>query len=336
MGSARTRSSGVHGFSLVEMLLSVVLGALIVLATVSVFLSGRRTMAMGDALSRTQESTRTAFELVSRDLREAGANPCSSSLQYGNVLNARASAWWADFNAGLRGYTGSQATLGTPFGAALGQRIAGTPAFDVHMATAGAAGETSVTVKMAQGSAPLDVRANAAFQTGDIAVVCDTVAGYVFQITGAPGAKIPHASGSGSPGNCAADFTSEFVTCNGSGTGYLFASDASVAKTAHARWYIGSDGRGGRSLFRAEMVNRGASATPTQIVPAEVSKDVSALAIGYLLVGSSDFVDAAAVTDWRQVRAVQLRFTLSSEVVGQTERIARSSTQVVALRNRTP
>lgn len=328
-----------QGFSLVEVMLTVLLGSFLVLAAVSVFLSSRSTMESSDALSSVQEASRAAFELMGRDIREAGGNPCSASLAYGNVLNTRASGWWAQVDDGIAGYGASQVSPGTAFGTAEGQRIAGTEAIDVHTALSGGSSEARVVVKMPQPSANIEVSGSGGFSANDIVLVCDPVAAYIFQITQVQGSgtKLQHNSGSGSPGNCTKDFTSEFAACNNSGVGYLFGPNATVAKITSARWYVGANARGGSSLFRAVMNNTGASTTPTDLVPTEIVENVENLSMAYLVTGSGSYVPASSVSNWSAVRAVRVHLELSAPTnqAASSDEVQRDSTQVIALRNRT-
>lgn len=327
------------GFSMVEVMLALLLGTFLVLTAASVFVSSRRTMDSSNALSSVQEGSRIAYEMLGRDLREAGGNPCSASAEVGNILNSRGSGWWSKFSNGIAGYGGSDPTPGTEFGTAPGQRTPGTDAVDVFTALGGGSAEARVIAKMLQPSANIQVSSSASFANNDIVMVCDPTVAYIFQVTQVqgPGTSLQHNSGNGSPGNCTKDFTSEFVACNNSGVGYLFEKNAMVAKLSSARWYVGANNRGGSSLYRADMNNTGSGATPTTVSPVEVAADVTDLQMDYLVTGASAFVPAASVTDWGQVRAVRARLILSASTgqAASSQPIERDSNQIFALRNRT-
>lgn len=64
--------SGQQGFSLVELMISLVLGLILVGGAVNAFISSRQTYSLQDAMSRTQEAGRFSMELMSRELRHAG------------------------------------------------------------------------------------------------------------------------------------------------------------------------------------------------------------------------------------------------------------------------
>jgi len=64
------------GFTLTELLVAMLLGVLILIAASSLFFSSHRTHRTTDAISRIQEQQRLAFELITRDIRNAGSFPC--------------------------------------------------------------------------------------------------------------------------------------------------------------------------------------------------------------------------------------------------------------------
>lgn len=324
------------GYSLVEALVALLLGCLLILAAVSVFLSSRRVMEASSALTVAQESTRAAFEILGRDLREAGGNPCASTLVYGNLLNTSATPWWIQAGQGLRGYAGDDDTPGTGVGTSPAQRLAGTQALDIHSALAGP--QTQVVAKMPTESANLEVVSSAGFAPGDIALVCDPVAGYIFQVTQirGSGTQIQHNSGAGTPGNCASEFPPASAPCSNAATGYLFGPNAQVARLSHVRWYVGNNARGGTSLFRATLSNPTGADTPASVVPVEIAPGVTGMDLEYQVVGVPGFVGPDAVGDWRQVSAVRIRFDLQVPMEGRAQRLDRAPTQVVSLRNRFP
>ncbi|MEE4108769.1 MAG: hypothetical protein V2I24_05450, partial [Halieaceae bacterium] len=69
------------GFTLTELLISLVLGLFTVTAVISVLVGGSETFRTTDALSRMQENGRFALEIMRRDLREAGFAGCRRTLR---------------------------------------------------------------------------------------------------------------------------------------------------------------------------------------------------------------------------------------------------------------
>ncbi|MEA9608115.1 PilW family protein [Xanthomonas campestris pv. plantaginis] len=329
------------GFTLVELLISLVLGLLVTLAAIGLFLTSRRTAAATDSLSRVQENARIALELMARDIREAGGNPCNSSnnMAMVNVLSAPASRWWTNWNVGttsgtLQGYDGSTAIAGINFGTTTaGQRIAGTDA--LTLLSSGDA--TAVVTVHAPASATFTVNTAAhGLIPGDLLMVCGPNAetggvmrlGAIFQMTGSAGtASVGHGA-SGSPGNAT----------NRLGLGgslFTFGSNASITRLNASAWYIGTNGRT-RGLYQSTLINTGGVAS---VQAQEVAEGVQNMAVTYLVDGTTSYGNAASVTGrWSQVTAVRITLTLAGTDRDGVDNAALSRTvsQVITLRNRAP
>src|SRR3546814_11566616 len=74
---SRSRSgSGQAGFSLVELMISLVLGLIVIGGVTTVFLSNQQSYRSNEGLSQLQENSRIAFELMARDIRQTGLTGC--------------------------------------------------------------------------------------------------------------------------------------------------------------------------------------------------------------------------------------------------------------------
>ena len=339
------------GLSLVEVMVSLALGLIVVGSALTVFLSNRQTYAVTEALGRIQETSRIGIELMARDLREAGGNPCERDLPVVNVLEDADSEWWNGWNAGVVGYDGSTAMSGVAFGTAAGERVDGTQALEIKTALS-----NGVTVEEHQpDSAQFKVNTAAhGLASGDIVMACDFDHAAIFQITNANPANttIVHNTGNSvSPGNADTCLALSGACPNGPVKTYTYGCfegrsqggncvdprywPAHIAQLKAWRWYIGNNPRGGRSLYRTGLRNAAGTVSPNAI---EVAENVSDLQATFLLTGATSYVAASAVTDWDDVLAVRIRLTLvSAEAVAVgREPLQRSITHVVALRNRTP
>ena len=140
------------GLSLIELMVALVLGLLVVAAAIGIFLSNRQTYRTTESVGRVQESARVAFELMARDVREAGGNACNASGESGsiagvplvNVLANPAANWWSNWgnvpgtgrlNGALVGYGPGNAVPGLSTGVGNAQRMAGTEALVVLTGT---------------------------------------------------------------------------------------------------------------------------------------------------------------------------------------------------------
>lgn len=345
------------GVTLVELMVALLLGLLVAGAAMSVFIANKKTYVAAENLGRLQETSRVAFELMARDVRELGVNACGSDLsQAANVLNTPAATWYTDFAGGIRGYGASTAFADAGFGTAEGQRVAGTDALQLLSADA-----TQATI---QAHVPASARfglntVDHGLEVGDIAVACDPQHAAIFQVTNAaPGvnANIVHQTGTGTPGNCSNGLGSP-VTCTTTGTAYRFgcafggtvaAIDCSleenrwsafIASLRALRWYVGCNGRAscdepaGRSLYRSRLAN---DAGTLAVRDDEIAEGVTGMTLRYLVDGGAGYVAASAVPNWNDVVAVAVELDLASRDLVDGQRVERTLEHVVALRGRAP
>ena len=96
------------GLSLIELMIAMVLGLLIMAGVASIFSANSQINRSSQNVSRVQETARTVFELMGRDLRESGVNGCGriSNDSVHNVLTGAGTAalWWANWTGGIIGY----------------------------------------------------------------------------------------------------------------------------------------------------------------------------------------------------------------------------------------
>lgn len=321
------------GFSLVELMIAVVLGLLVAGAALTIFISNRETYRAADSLGRIQENLRTSFELMARDVREAGANPCANDIPVANVLNNPAASWWTDFGAGVMGYESGTVVPGVPTGTGAGQRKAGTDAIELK---SGVDSSIRVVVKMPEPSANIEVNSTVGLQNNDIIMICDFNQASIMQVTQTPaGLKVQHNSGAGNPGNCTKHLGYPVVCTNGAGNSpYLYGPNAVIAVYRASQWYVGNNGRNGSSLYRRSLRLTGAA---PGIAADEIVEGVRDMQIEYLVDGT-DYRLASAVPDWSRVSAVKLTLVMEgSENVGTDGNVLdRTLEHTVALRNRTP
>ena len=204
-----------RGVSLVELMIAMVLGLLVTAGAIGIFLASNQTYRATQNLSQIQESARAAFELMARDVREAGGSPCERNLPIANALNGGTN-WWASFGQPVIGFDGNVAmpgaadladgTGGGNFGTGAGQRVEGTQAIQLKSAMS-----NNVTVADHQPTSA-DMKLNTAnhgLRDGDIAMVCDFRQVGIFQISNVqPGVNdnlVHNTGGTISPGNSTRD-----------------------------------------------------------------------------------------------------------------------------------
>jgi type IV pilus assembly protein PilW len=340
--SLRGRPTGrnaVRGLTLVELMIAMMLGLLVVGSASAIFISNRQTYRATEGLGRVQENGRMAFELLSRDLREAGGTPCGNAerqepLKMVNVLSNPTTRWWTNWNNGITGYEGA-IPLGSP-----ANRVAGTDAIDLM-----GGDSSSSAVVSSHDPVATSITLNTAdhgFNVSDLAVICDWSQASLFQVTGVAGNVLLH-NNSGSPGNCSKGLGySSPATCSVNGKVKRFGpipaetnASATVIRMQSMRWYVGTAPGGGNSLFRSTVVNTAGVLTVRE---QEIAQGVNDMELQYLLEGAPGYVDATAIpaNRWNDVTAVRVTLDmLSADRAGVGgAQLARRVAHTVTLRNR--
>jgi type IV pilus assembly protein PilW len=267
-----------RGFSLVELMVALVLGLLVIGGVGGVFLSQRELYRQNENLARMQENARYAFEVMARSLREVGGNLCGAASNVANKV----------LGEDIHVYGGKDNSFPKPFGTEKKERVSGT---DAVVVWSGTLNKGVVITEHDLNNAKFTVNTTEhGLKDGDIVMACDNYHAAIFKVT---------------------EVNSSDVTVHNLSGGLLkFEKGGFISKLADYAWYIGCNGRGGRSLYRLELQN-GKD-------PEEVAEGVSDLQIQYLIAGKTDYVDAdddadnASNVDWTQVLAVRLEFTLHS------------------------
>jgi len=337
MNRARER-----GFTLVELMIALALGTLVVAAVISVFLSNKRTYTTNNALSQVQDNSRVAFELLARDIREAGLTGCGNPGRIANVLNngpngsASVKPWYANYTNAIQGYDGGKTDGAVTSGTAVAQRV--SSASSIELVGADGAGYSIASNDPANAKMTLN-ETGSNLGTGDIVVVCDPDHATVAQITtytaaaGTTPASFNYAKDTTtSPGNCSSGLG--FPTSCGTANSYGYLANAQVAKLYVADWYVGYNPVGGKSLYRMTLVN--SAGTPTATAQ-EMVRNITDLQISYHTSGGTAFGNATGVTDWTTVDAVSIQLQLQSaeQISGSNAKpLARSVNATITLRNR--
>lgn len=308
------------GFSLVELMVAMLISLMLGAAAVSVFLSNKRIYSATEGLGRIQESARIAFELMSRDIREAGGNPCDVRMDLVNVLSDTTN-WWAAYEAGISGFDDGD----HPDSADATDAIRIQYFQDTGVVTSGG---------MANATGQLPVSSTSGFEARQILMACgffpssptepvtDTAA--IFS-AGVAGGAITHAI---ADGNTSAEFSNATQPIAVS-----FPTGSSLGRLRALEWYVGANDDGGTSLYRRQLVY--ADTGPEMGAPEEIVPDVTDLQLTYLENGAWT---AGVASGWNNVTAVQIALVMQardSRAGGvEGELISRRLENVIALRNK--
>ena len=304
-----------RGLTLIEIMISMTIGLIVVGGVLGIFVANSETSRHMADLSRIQENARVAIQLISRSMREAGGNPCGIPPGSGLILNtgdAPISAWWSggkDFTSALIGYTGG---AGFPANGS----VAMTPNSDAVIAVSANTSAMTVIDDTPPNGA-MTISANKGLADGDILFACNKNIGrgVVFQAGAVSVVDEDTLSV-----NRASPFVGEVANMKASALGKINAEG----------WFVGDNGRGGTSLFRAFT---GSYGQPGQ---EEIAPDVSAMRITYLLPNTNLYVPANQIPagSWTSVTAAYIDLTITRAQNPAASPITRTVGLTIKFRNR--
>jgi len=341
------RKAGFHsrtqGLALVELMISLVLGLVIVGAVTGIMLSNIQGFRTTRGLAQVQDAARVGFELLARDIRQAGNVPCGNDITVVNILNPAQSGtipWQYDWDNAVKGFDGSTALSGVT------NQIAGTESL---VMLSGQASNTYMTdYSSTSNSANFEAGPSGhSLRDGDILFVCNEKLGTIFQMTNAGGSSGKIVSNTGNtfqPGNWSKGFGEFFGPCTTNGVRADYAPNTVIAQLSSTAWYVGDNGRpgeGGRSLYMVRLSNNAGDAELNSI---EIASGVTDLRFRFRLVDTANFEDADTITAanrWADVNAIEVSMSLlsqdqniSTSSAVDDGRLGRSFTSVVAIRSR--
>lgn len=335
-----------RGLSLVELMVSLVLGLLLSLGVVNIFISSKSSYQQQTALSELQENARFALDFIARDLRMAGYSGCSSEMSVANSVSG-APGFFGNFGDGLTGYDGDAGTVPADFPDAL----ADTDAVIIHTSMSG--DEFSVTNHNSN-SAQIDIVGTHTIPAGSILMIVDAncTSQGIFTMTGPNSGTKNNAVhntgntfsyGTSNVGNCTKALKGNFTCADRAGELQNAYSDGSSLFRIRTIGYYIRDPAGGATLssptlYRVNFSNSytgGSSANDVQPL-------VEGIADFNLLYGVPDgnkmqFQDAATITaadNWDLVEVVRVEVTAQSLTAVEGAPLQQQFVRTVKIRNR--
>lgn len=318
------------GFTLIELMIAMLLGLIVIAGVASVFLANMRSYTTSRAVGTVQTNSRIAFELMARDIRQAGLTGCNSVngrianvLRQGTVAAPAAGstvAWWANWDNAVHGVDSTQPAMATS------TRATGTDSLVVL----GAAGKSNVIAANNSAAASFTMQDNAAaLETGDVVVACNPDHAVILQLSNVAVVQADYAV---TPtGNCSIvlGYPSDCLAAGPPVGSVPLANNSRMARLGAHAWYVGTVG-GISSLYRASM-NKGV------VTSVEMVRNVNNMQLSFHVPASNSFISANAVADWNAVNAVRISLELESsdKRAGVDENpITRTFATTVSLRNR--
>ncbi len=350
------------GFSLVELMVALTIGAILLGGAVTLFVNNRANYQINNDLSRLQESARFALDMMSHDIRMAGYFGCVSDTERvtNRVPVATAGDLW-DISSPIEGVEHSAATpawqpsghgttlSGLGLAADIGSGatpapqvykiLAGTDALTLRYLVgdridAGGPAGTPDGIPDWQVVAPsnigtltlnyYDANSTAATElaTTGLAAIADCGSGDVFQVKNLAGGTI--------------------TVQNNLSRAYDPSSQPMLAPFHAVRYYVGVNGNGEPALFRARI---GAA---LQEVPEELFEGVENMQVLYGVdIQDADgnpqpdgipeqYYDAVNVPDWTRVHSVRIGLLLRSQPFGRSDAVLGQPNQVSVNRTLIP
>lgn len=323
-GRSSTGKAPQTGMSLIELMISLVIGSLILGAMTFVFFQSRTSYTYNETMSRNQENARIALDALSHDIRMAGFVGCgkTDSIQI-DVIAKKPPLKKFTSDDVLRGFIhdGEEDVV-------TGPNVEGS---DVLVMFRGSGQTVTLSGSLELKSSDIELESNPdGIAAGDAVLITDCEVGDLFRASKVEGDG-PFIIGHGAAENTSGDLEK------------TYGPDAQVMRFMNIAFFIRrterSNSSGGPIFALFRQVNG---------VDEEVVDGVADLRFFYALDGDrTDFVSAAEVGDWGRVVAVRVHLWMSTqeEVLSEaqassfferdiTDRVYRQEfSQVIALRN---
>jgi type IV pilus assembly protein PilW len=317
--SARTLERQ-KGVTLVELMVSLLLGLLLTAGIIQVFAGNRVTYAFNDGLSRIQESARFSLDHMAYNARMAGYSGCLSDVAIYNNLDAP-NDFRDDIENGIQGHNANGTGVAQTFTASavdpapsatpsawtpglpgeLNNRV--IPGSDVLIVRS-IAGAANSLVSPFTNAAQLFVAEPHDFMEGEILVVTDCQKASIFQLTEVTGTgfgvNLVHSNaGSFVPGNSGPNWGPE----------QDYGLGAEVARLQTHAFYIGRGTNNRPALFQLRLQRQ--SGTASGFVPEELVSGIDTMQVRYGRDidnnGAIDTWDTAdVIADWSTVLSVEV------------------------------
>ncbi len=339
------KMKGGKGFSLVEIMVSLVAGLILSAGVIQIYASNKQTYRVAEANARVQENARFAIDVLSRDLRMAGYQGCAGSARIlVNTLNDTSSFLY-DFGTAVQGFEATSDSAWTPavdnsITNPLGGRdiVVVRGVFDGSKAITGQPNNAGDCNNSSSYTADLKVDDTSGLASGDIVIAGNCTRASIFQITNVnTNNNVVHNTGNSvSPGNS----TKDLQAC--------YAGNGELTRISTVSFYVRNNASGIPSLYRKD----GSSAAEELVEGVEdmqvlygVDTDGDGLA--------NQFVRANDVTNWDSVVSIRASLLLrsledsitttpqtyvfnGSTVTPADSRLRRVFTTTISIRNRLP
>jgi type IV pilus assembly protein PilW len=316
--SEKTATHAQRGVTLVELLVSLVLGLLLTAGIIKVFAGNRVTYEFNQSLSRIQENARFALDHIAYSARMAGYRGCISDVAIHNNLTTP-NNFRDDIQNGIQGFDANGTSDGDDYAALAvypvpsGDLNAWTPVLPPDLDDKVIPGSDVLVVRSVSGeglslvspftnASQLFVPTPHDYAIGEILVASDCQKASIFQVTNldAGGHNVVHSNAGGFiPGNSGPNWPPE----------QDYGLGAEVARLQALAFYVGRGENGSPALFQLRLQLQ--TATSAGFEAEELVEGIDSMQVRYGRDTDNDgainsWVSADAVADWEEVLSVEL------------------------------
>lgn len=301
-----------QGMSLIELMISIVIGLFLVSTFLGVYLAQNQTYRTGIGQGAIQNIDNALNEMLGSVIRGAGFGGCASITKALSNLNAGTSLplgainttpamvmGYYDANTTLTAFNAPNATAASLWTPALDSGLVGSaqPGSDVITILSAVPGSSPIGItSIPSGSNAFTVQNATGITSGQFGAVSDCAKTTIFRITSVSGTSISHTSG-GAYGNISDTFALTYP---------VGAQFIPIVQTAY---FVGF-GQGGQSALMMGTFN-GTSWTVQPLIP---GVDMMHILYGIGNNGTvNQYVPASSVTNWGQVYTVWLGFLVEGQ-----------------------
>jgi len=307
-----------QGFSLVELMVSVLIGAIITYSVLQIYLAQTQLYKTSNSQDIIQSMQNAIMNLITPTVRSAGFVGCGSMSTAVSNLNGGGPSPLGSINTLptlITGYNGSGASYTITGANVANGSSAGdwTPSLDATLVGNSQNGsDVFVVLGSAPDSFPIGIStidagtsffviqglSGMALSAGQFGSVSDCVKTVIFQVTGVGGGTtISHNSGGGPGANSTSVFPVDFQV------------GSQFVRIQQTAFFVGQGQGNQSSLMRAILVGNAWTIQP--LIPGVEFMKVQ---YGIGTTGSiSTYVSANAVTNWSQVYAIRLGFLIAGQ-----------------------
>ena len=311
-----------HGFSLVEIMIVLTLGAILSIAVIGVYLAQKNTYKTNTSQAIIQNSEGAIAALVTPTIRAAGFCGCTTTVQALSNLNAGGPPPLGLLNTTPSMVMGYDAAAGTTititqdnatnsgsaadWTAGLESSLTGNvqATSDVLVVLGGSPGSLPIGVtSFTSGSSSFGVQNTTGVSTGQFGAISDCLKASVFLITAVSANSISHAAGVGALANA----TDALAVSYPSGSQFV-----PLTQTA---FFVARDPGGQSTLIRATLNASGTWAIQSLIPGVDTMQVLYGTGSNGIPV---EYVPASAVNNWGQVYSIRLGFLLEGQLGSAT------------------